>query len=272
MRPTRTVKESTIATTMTSLRLSGACRAYAVRMAGPAAAATNTSEMARRFRTAVVSMERPRVIGVGRPHAPDLFRDDGVKCFKHTLRARTPRTAVRLGCELFLWAPSAVIDDPESETENDGSSTAHQVLRVRALNAAGASCPTRRRTTAGFARIGGKMLKVSPKLLAIAATAAFAVLASVSAPSPAQAASGRQGMAQCVSRVLSQLARRRAPESRVGHAVLSRCDRQLRASLAQSIRTGEAPNCTVESCIDVARNRAVAEAIGAYRQMGRRGR
>jgi len=116
------------------------------------------------------------------------------------------------------------------------------------------------------------MLKVSPKLLAIAATAAFAVLASVSAPSPAQAASNRQGMAQCVSRVLSQLARRRAPESRVGPAVLSRCDRQLRASLAQSIRTGEAPNCTVESCIDVARNRAVAEAIGAYRQIGRRGR
>ena len=116
------------------------------------------------------------------------------------------------------------------------------------------------------------MLKVSSKLLAIAATAVFAVLASVSTPPPAQAASGRQGMAQCVSRVLSQLARRRAPESRVGPAVLSRCDRQLRASLAQSIRTGEAPNCTVESCIDVARNRAVAEAIGAYRQMGRRSR
>jgi hypothetical protein len=114
------------------------------------------------------------------------------------------------------------------------------------------------------------MSKVSPKLLVLPAAAVLAVLASVSAPTPAQAASGRQSMAQCVSRVLSQLARRRASESQVGSAVLSRCDRPLRASLAESIRTGEAANCTVESCIDVARNRAVAEAIGAYRQMARR--
>ena len=77
--------ESTIATTMTSLSSSPLVCAYAVRMAGPAAAATNTSEMARRFRTAVVSMGRPRVIGVGRPHAPGLFRDDCVKCCKHTV-------------------------------------------------------------------------------------------------------------------------------------------------------------------------------------------
>ena len=81
---------------------------------------------------------------------------------------------------------------------------------------------------------------------------------------------GRQSMAQCVSRVLSGLARRGAPESQVGPAVLSRCDRPLRASLAESIRSGEAPNCTVETCMDMARTRTVAEAIGAYRQRSRR--
>ena len=90
MRPTRTVIESTIATMMISLGSPLAC-AYAVKSAGPAAAATNTSEMARRFRTAVVSMGRPLVIVVGRPHAPDLFRDDCVRCFKHTVRQRTRR-------------------------------------------------------------------------------------------------------------------------------------------------------------------------------------
>jgi len=111
---------------------------------------------------------------------------------------------------------------------------------------------------------------MSFKLLAVVAAASFGFLAASAAPPAAQAASGRQSMAQCVSRVLTQLARRRAPESQVGSAVLSRCDRPLRASLAESIRTGEAANCTVESCIDVARSRAAAEAIGAYRQKARR--
>ena len=133
--------ESTIATMMISLGSPLAC-AYAVKSAGPAAAATNTSEMARRFRTAVVSMGRPLVIVVGRPHAPDLFRDDCVRCFKHTVRQRTPRTAVRLGCELILLTRSAVIDDPDRESENDEGDTAHSVSRVRPLNAAGASRST----------------------------------------------------------------------------------------------------------------------------------
>ena len=123
------------------------------------------------------------------------------------------------------------------------------------------------RPTSGV-RIGGNMQMVSPKLLAPAA--ALAVLPMASAPRAAQAASGRQAMQQCVARVLSQLARRGASESQIASAVVSRCDRPLRVSLAQAIRTGEAPNCTVESCIDMARSRAVAEAIGAYRQRARR--
>ena len=108
------------------------------------------------------------------------------------------------------------------------------------------------------------------KPLVVPAALAFAFLTGVGAPTPAQAASGRQSMQQCVGRVLSNLARRRAPESQVGSAVLSRCDRPLRASLAEAIRTGQAPNCTVETCIDQARARAAAEAIAAYRQQGRR--
>ena len=108
------------------------------------------------------------------------------------------------------------------------------------------------------------------KLSVTAATLVLVFSAASSAPTPAQAASGRQLMQQCVGRVLSSLARRRAPENQVGPAVLSRCDRPLRASLAEAIGTGQAPMCTVESCIDQARARAVAESIAAYRQQRRR--
>ena len=85
MRPASKLMDKSMVITTVSRGFSALACAYAVRRAGPAAAATNTSEMARRFRTAVVSMGRPRVIGVGRPHAPGLFRDDGVKRFEHTV-------------------------------------------------------------------------------------------------------------------------------------------------------------------------------------------
>jgi hypothetical protein len=77
-------------------------------------------------------------------------------------------------------------------------------------------------------------------------------------------------MDACVQRVLTRLARSRAPESRVGRAVVSSCDRPLRASLAAAIRSGEAAMCTVESCLAVARQRAAEEATAAYRQRFRR--
>jgi hypothetical protein len=41
----------------------------------------------------------------------------------------------------------------------------------------------------------------------------------------------------------------------------------LRATLAEAIKRGEAGGCTVESCLDLARTRASAEAMAAYRQM-----
>ena len=77
-------------------------------------------------------------------------------------------------------------------------------------------------------------------------------------------------MESCVERVLTRLARARAPETRVGPAVVSSCDRPLRASLAAAIRSGEAAMCTVESCIGVARQRAADEAVAAYRRRARR--
>lgn len=77
-------------------------------------------------------------------------------------------------------------------------------------------------------------------------------------------------MERCVERVLSRLARSRAPETQVGRAVVSSCDRPLRMNLAAAIRSGEAAMCTVESCIGLARQRAAEEATDAYRQRFRR--
>ena len=77
-------------------------------------------------------------------------------------------------------------------------------------------------------------------------------------------------MERCVQRVFTRLARASAPEAQVGRAVISSCDGPLRASLAAAIRSGEAAMCTVESCIQMARQRAAEEATAAYRQrMGR---
>ncbi len=113
------------------------------------------------------------------------------------------------------------------------------------------------------------MSKLSVDLSAMSLSLAIAAGVLTSMPNAAQA-SGRQSMQQCATRVLSGLARARAPESQVGSAVVSRCDGPLRAALADAIRSGEAANCTVESCIDMARSRAAAEAIQSYRQYGQR--
>ncbi len=104
----------------------------------------------------------------------------------------------------------------------------------------------------------------------ITPVAVLAAVAAASTPSAAQAAGGRQAMQQCVTRVLSGLARQQAEESQVGSAVLSRCDGPLRTALTDAIQSGEAASCTVESCLDMARSRAAAEAIQAYRQHGQR--
>lgn len=119
------------------------------------------------------------------------------------------------------------------------------------------------------------MPKRSPKVLLISTTVALALVAAMSVPAAAQRAgaqqgSGRQAMQQCVAGVLARLAKAQAPETQVGPTVISQCDRQLRASLADAIRTGEAAGCTIETCLDMARARAAQESTMAYRQRGGR--
>ena len=109
-----------------------------------------------------------------------------------------------------------------------------------------------------------------PKVLAVSVMASIALAATASVPASAQTASARQAMERCTAAVRKRLARRRVPESRVGLAVVSQCDRQLRATLAASIRSGEAGGCTVDACIDMARAQAAERARRAYLQYVRR--
>ena len=97
-------------------------------------------------------------------------------------------------------------------------------------------------------------------------SAALIALTTATLPSPAHAAPGRQSMEQCVNRVLARLARARADEAQVGLTVVSQCDGPLRAALAEAIQSGEAPLCTLESCMGMARSRASDEATAEYRQ------
>src|SRR3954464_4678489 len=97
-------------------------------------------------------------------------------------------------------------------------------------------------------------------------SAALIALPTATLPSPAHAAPGRQSMEQCVNRVLSRLARARADEAQVGPTVLFQCDGPLRAALVEAIQSGEAPLCTVERCMGMARSRARDEATRRDRQ------
>jgi hypothetical protein len=100
------------------------------------------------------------------------------------------------------------------------------------------------------------------------------VLASALMLNPAAQAQGgpaRASMERCVERVLSRLARAKAPEGEVRNAVLSGCDGPLRATLAEAIKSGEARMCaSFDACIDLARKQTADEAKEAYRaRLGR---
>ena len=114
------------------------------------------------------------------------------------------------------------------------------------------------------------MPKLPSKVLAASIAAVLALVASMSVPVTAQESIARRSMEKCVGAVLQRLARSRAAENQVGPAVVSQCDKQLRATLAEAIRSGEAALCTVETCIDLARARAAEEAAQDYRQYLRR--
>jgi hypothetical protein len=92
-----------------------------------------------------------------------------------------------------------------------------------------------------------------------------------STASVAQTAGARHSMERCVDTVLSRMARAKVPEAQVGQAVVSQCEGPLRAALASAIESGQAFICTVESCIGIARQRAAAEAMSAYRERLGRG-
>lgn len=104
----------------------------------------------------------------------------------------------------------------------------------------------------------------------ISYTARLAAVATLStllvSPAMAQTASIRVTMERCVDGVLSRMARSKASEAQAGQAVISQCDGPLRAVLASAIKTGDAPICSVESCIGMARERAAEEARSAYRE------
>lgn len=93
------------------------------------------------------------------------------------------------------------------------------------------------------------------------------------AGAPAQAQKvARNSMEQCVERVIAGLLAKKATDIEVGRAVISQCDSQLRATLAEAIKTGEASSCTVEKCIQVARDEATREARELYRERAKGGR
>jgi hypothetical protein len=100
----------------------------------------------------------------------------------------------------------------------------------------------------------------------LGASLVFGMAAGAGAALAAQPGTARHSMEQCVSRILSRLASSRASESQVGSVVLAQCDKQLRATLAAAISSGEAGFCTVETCMGLARDRAAAEAAAAYRR------
>jgi ABC-type transporter MlaC component len=101
--------------------------------------------------------------------------------------------------------------------------------------------------------------------LSLAASLAF-VATGAAAASAQQGGAARASMQQCVAGVLSRLARSQADASQVAPTVTSQCDKQLRATLQEAIKTGEAGNCTVETCLKMAQERAGQEATMAYRQ------
>src|SRR3954451_21847964 len=93
-----------------------------------------------------------------------------------------------------------------------------------------------------------------PRSAITALWAAALAFPATTAPASAQAAGGRQLMEQYVNSVLSRLGRARAPEGRVGPAVLSECDGPLQAARAETIQSAQAPVCTVETYIGLARS------------------
>ena len=83
----------------------------------------------------------------------------------------------------------------------------------------------------------------------------------------AQGGSARASMERCVDRVLDRLAKAKTPEAAgIGRAVVTECNAQLRATLVEAMKTGEARMCaSAEACLDIARKETADRAREAYR-------
>ena len=104
------------------------------------------------------------------------------------------------------------------------------------------------------------LVRALPGLLVVGGLAAL--------PAQAQPAAQKDALDRCVQQQLTRLAPAKTPEKKVVEEVLGRCDKQLRAVLAASIKTGEAAPCTtVDECIPKARARMAQELALKYRQL-----
>lgn len=87
------------------------------------------------------------------------------------------------------------------------------------------------------------------------------------AGAPAQAQNvARDALAQCVERVFTSLSSKKATDIEVGRALRSQCDNEVKATLAEAIKSGEASSCTIEKCMQVARDEVARQAKELYRK------
>jgi urease accessory protein UreF len=114
--------------------------------------------------------------------------------------------------------------------------------------------------------MANQMPRTAPKAAPLYIAAALIFCAASSSVGHAREAPQRDAMEQCVENLMVRLGRLKAPESQVGQEVVSRCDRELHETLAEAIRSGEAPFCSVETCLELARMRAAKEAREEYRE------
>lgn len=120
-------------------------------------------------------------------------------------------------------------------------------------------------------------MKVVRGLMVSTAVTIIGLAALIEAPALAQQPMGmqaietpqRKAMQQCVSGVLSRLARANAGVEQVGPAVNQRCASQLRTVLAAEITAGRAPCSSVDACLPMAKDQAAQQAIFSYQQRAR---
>lgn len=85
-------------------------------------------------------------------------------------------------------------------------------------------------------------------------------------PAQAQQNAARDALAQCVERVFTGFSSKKATDIEIARALRSQCDNEVKATLADAIKTGEASSCTMEKCMQVARDEVARQAKELYRK------